>query len=402
VAPVSAALPDTPTSKPVGVRRYLVLGILAAAVVGGYTSYRALHVNRQTTDNAQVEADVVPVAVRVAGAVRVVHVKDNAAVKQGDIILELERADWEARVKQAEGELGAATAQAAVADAQVQIAEASARGGLSNAKAQVFTSVAQVNSAQAQIESARAQLLRAQAEERKAASDLNRTRQLVATNAVSQERLDNAQATYDAAQASVAAAQAQLVAAEDAQRVARSRVAEASGNLDVSNPVEAKIASARASAEMAHARVTTAAAAHDLARLNLSYTYVRAPAAGEVSKLSVHPGQLLSASQPIAELVPEATYLVANFKETQIGGMKVGQVVDIEVDAFASQPLHAVVASIAGGTGARFSLLPPDNASGNFVKVVQRIPVRMEWKELPAGLPLRAGLSVTVTVHTGS
>lgn len=399
VPPVAGPVDSTPSA---GFRRYVALGVITTLLVGGYLSYRVINANRQTTDDAQIEADVVPVAVRVPGAVSVVHVKDNASVKQDEILVELERTDWEARVKQAEGELAAAKAQAAVADAQALVAEASARGGLFAARAQVSTSVAQVSSAQAQIQSAQAQLVRAQAEEKKAASDLERTRQLVATNAVSQERLDNTQSAFDSAQASVAAARAQLSAAEEAERVAKSRVAEASGNLDVSNPVDAKISSAHASAEMAHARVATAEAALDLARLNLSYTYVRAPAAGIVSKLSVHRGQLLSASQLVAELVPASTYVVANFKETQIGEMKPGQLVDVQVDAYSSKPLQAVVTSIAGGTGARFSLLPPDNASGNFVKVVQRVPVRIEWKEVPAEIVLRAGLSATVTVHTGN
>jgi membrane fusion protein, multidrug efflux system len=397
--PTSGAAPAS-TQSPL--RRYLALGAIAVLVLGGYLGVRVMNAHRQTTDDAQVEADVVPVAVRVSGAVRVVNVADNALVKKDDVLLELDSSDWAARVKQAEGELGAAKAQAAAAVAQVQVAEASARGGLYTARAQVTASVAQVSSARAQIANAEAQLLRAQAEEKKTAAELERTRQLVATNALSQDRLDNAQAAYDAAAASVAAAVAQLSATREAQRVAQSRVAEASGNLDISNPVDAKIATARANAEMASARVVTAEAALELSRLNLSYTTVRAPAAGTISKLRVHEGQLLSASQPVAELVPEVTYLVANFKETQIGEMRVGQVVEVEVDALDSKPLHAIIASISGGTGSRFSLLPPDNASGNFVKVVQRVPVRMEWKELPQGINLRAGLSATATVHTGS
>jgi len=393
---------SVPVRRAAGSRRYIILGVVAVLSIGGYLGFRVVNANRQTTDDAQIEADVVPVAVRVGGAVRTVKVKDNAFVKKGDVILEIEPADWQARLKQAEGELAAARAQAAVADSQVEVAQATARGGLFTARAQVSTSKAMVGSAHAQLASAQAQLVRAQADEKKAAADLERMRQLILTNAVSQERLDNAQSAYDSAHASMAAAEAQLTAADDAQRVAKSRVAEASGNLDSSNPVDAKIAGARASADIARARVTTAEAVVELARLNVSYTEVRAPADGVVSKLAVHEGQLLAPSQPIAELVPNGSYLVANFKETQIGTMQVGQRVEVEVDAFASSHLEGVVTSIAGGTGSRFSLLPPDNASGNFVKVVQRVPVRVEWKNVPTGFVLRAGMSATATVYTGS
>ena len=279
--PASNAAP-VPVRRAAGSRRYIILGVVAVLSIGGYLGFRVVNANRQTTDDAQIEADVVPVAVRVGGAVRTVKVKDNALVKKGDVILEIEPADWRARLKQAEGELAAARAQAAVADSQVEVAQATARGGLFTARAQVSTSMAMVGSAHAQLASAQAQLVRAQADEKKAAADLERMRQLILTNAVSQERLDNAQSAFDSAHASMAAAEAQLAAADDAQRVAKSRVAEASGNLDSSNPVDAKIAGARASADIARARVTTAEAAVELARLNVSYTEVRAPADGVV------------------------------------------------------------------------------------------------------------------------
>ncbi|MBX7101710.1 MAG: HlyD family secretion protein [Myxococcaceae bacterium] len=382
-----------------GRRRVMIIGVVGLLVVGGYGALRVLTANRQTTDDAQVEADVVPLAPRVGGQVLRVLVHDNAVVKKGDVLVELDPADLQARLKQAEGELAAAKAQASAADAQVQVSEAGARGGLSSARAQVSTTVAQVSSADAQIASAKAQVQRAESDARKAQNDLERTQKLRAANAVPQERLDNAQSSFDSAQASVAAARAQLSAAEEARRVAQSRVAEATGMLDSNTPIDAKIAAARAGAELAHARVTTAEAALDLARLNLSYTSVRAPADGIISKLTAHEGQLLAPSQPVAELVPAQSYVVANFKETQIGAMKPGQSVDIEVDAFSGKHFEGKIESLSGGTGSRFSLLPPDNASGNFVKVVQRVPVRIAWN-VPDGLAMRAGLSAVVTVHT--
>ena len=296
----------------------LILGIGVVAI-GGYLGIRALGANRQTTDDAQIEADVVPLAPRVGGQVAAVRVLDNAHVKKGDVLVEIDQADLKAKLKQSEGELAAAKAQAAAAEAQATVTESGARGGLSSAKAQVSTSKAQVSSAEAQIASAKAQVLRAESDVRRVTNDLDRTRKLREANALPQERLDNAQSAFDAAQAQLSAAQAQLSAADEARHVAQSRVAEANGMLDTNTPVDAKVAAARANADLANARVTTAEAALEIARLNLSYATVVAPADGVISKLTVHAGQLVSPGMPVAELVPEGTYVVANFKETQVG-----------------------------------------------------------------------------------
>jgi membrane fusion protein (multidrug efflux system) len=216
---------------------------------------------------------------------------------------------------------------------------------------------------------------------------------------VPQERVDNTRAAKDASAAALQAAQAQLSAAEEARRAAVSRVDEAKGRLDQSSPIDAQIAAARASADLAHARVKSSQAALELAQNQLTYTRVLAPADGVVSRLGVHEGQLIQQGQPLASLVPHATYLVANFKETQVGRIAAGQAVEVVLDAWPGKRLEGVVESVAGGTGSRFSLLPPDNASGNFVKVVQRVPVRIAWKDAPKDLPLRAGLSADVTIH---
>jgi membrane fusion protein (multidrug efflux system) len=146
--------------------------------------------------------------------------------------------------------------------------------------------------------------------------------------------------------------------------------------------------------------VKSAQAALDLARLQLSYTTLRAPAGGAVSRLAARQGQIVAAGQTLAQLVPDRTYVVANFKETQTGAIRPGEKVDVELDAYPGRIIAGRVESVSGGTGARFALLPPDNASGNFVKVVERVPVRIAWTSPPADLPLRAGLSASVTVHT--
>jgi membrane fusion protein (multidrug efflux system) len=366
-------------------RRWIVLGLIAAVVLlslGGYAWFTA---GKQSTDDAQVEADVVPTAARVSGLVKRVPVNDNQHVKKGDVILEIDDADYAAREQQAEAELETAKAQAAAADAQAQIATAGARGGFTSAQAQVSSSGAAVQTARAAVSAATAQL-------RKAELELNRNRELRAANVVPQSALDDAQASYDTAQANLDQAKAQLAAAQ-------SRIGEAEGRLHQAMPVSSAVAAAEAQARLAHAREKAAEAALDLAKLQLSYTKVVSQVDGTVTKLAVHEGQLISVGQPIAAIVPDETYVVANFKETQIDGMKPGQAVDVEIDAFPGRTFHARVDSLAAGTGARFSLLPPDNASGNFVKVVQRVPVRIAWVDPPKDVVFRPGLSADVTVH---
>jgi len=389
-----------PPKKPAlsGRKAFIGLGILVAAVLAAIGTYALATRGEETTDDAQVDADVVPIAPRTGGQILSVKVKDNQEVKKGELLLEIDSADHAARLAQAAAELDTANAQRQAAEAQERVVTAAATGGLSSAQAQVSGSSVAVSSADAQVDVAKAAVERAKAEARKAQMDLARTRELAAAGAVAQERLDNAQITDDAAQAALAQVRAGLVAAEEAKHGAESRVKEAEGRLAQSTPIQAQIATAHAQAELARARVKAAEAAVTLARNQLAYTKVTAPEDGMVSKLSVHEGQLVSPSQPLAELVPRASYVVANFKETQLGNIRPGARAEIEIDAFPGKRLQGQVESLSGGTGARFSLLPPDNASGNFVKVVQRIPVRIAWVNAPKDIPLRAGLSATVTV----
>jgi membrane fusion protein (multidrug efflux system) len=383
-----------------GIRRLLVVGVLFVLAIAGFLVQQALTAGEEETDDAMVEADVVPVSVRVSGQVLQLRVHENAHVNKGDVIAQLDPAELASRVKQAEGELAAAQAQAMAADAEQRVAEASARGGLSSARAQVATARAQVGSAAVQIEAARAQRARAEAEANKAQADLARARTLLSTGAVSQEVLDHAIATADAANAALAAANAQLSVSQESLQIAHGHVAEAGGALDANAPLDAKIAVAHSAAELAHARVTSAQANLEIARLMLSYATITAPTSGTISRITLREGQLLSAGQAVASLVPDATYVVANYKETQVAHMKPGQKVDIEVDALPGSKLHGVVESIAGATGSRFSMLPADNASGNFVKVVQRVPVRIRWEERQVPGAVRAGMSVVAEVHT--
>jgi membrane fusion protein (multidrug efflux system) len=402
-APSAQAAPavvplDQPAPPPKRRRPFLILGVLAVVAIAAIGLYNKATAGREGTDDAQVAADTVPIATRVAGAVTRVHVLENTLVKRGDLLVEIDPADYDARAQQAEAELSIAKAQAAVADAQVQIVDATSKGGLATARAALTGSNAGVQSAGAQLAASHADVARADAQLRKAEIDLGRARTLRQANAVTQEQLDGAQIAFDSARAAKAQAEAQVALAEDSRRGAESRVGEARGRVSQSAPVAPQIAAARASADLANARVRSAEAALALAKLQLGYTKISAPADGYASKLTVHEGQLVSVGQPLIELVPATTYVIANFKETQVGLMHKDQPAQIEIDALPGHKFEGKVESLSGGTGASFSLLPADNATGNFVKVVQRVPVRIAWVNPPAGVDLRAGLSADVTV----
>jgi membrane fusion protein, multidrug efflux system len=395
-AVIVAAPADVPAKRKR--RPFVILGVIAVLTLAFIGVYTLMTSGREDTDDAQIAADVVPIGTRVGGAVARVHVKENQLVKRGDLLIEIDPSDYDARVQQAEAELATATAQAAGAQAQVEIVDATSKGGLASAKAALSGSTAGVQSAGAQIAASHAEAARADAELKKAQIDLDRARTLRQANAVPQERLDEAQIAFDAAQAAKSQADAQVSLAEDARRSAESRVGEARGKVSQSAPIAPQIAAARANADLAHARVRSAEASLALAKLQLGYTRISAPADGFASKLTVHEGQLVTMGQPLIQLVPNATYLIANFKETQVGHMHVGQPAEITIDALPGRSFAGKIDSLSGGTGASFSLLPADNATGNFVKVVQRVPVRIAWVNPPGDVDLRSGLSADVTV----
>jgi membrane fusion protein (multidrug efflux system) len=398
-----AAAPEasSPEPKKNGKKPFLVLGVVVGVALAAYGGYTLLTAGRESTDDAQVSADMVPVASRVSGQVLHVSISENQKVKKGDLIATIDDADYKAKEKQAEAELASAQAQKAQADAQVAIVTATSTGTLSSAKAAYSGSNVGVASAGAQVAAAQAAIVRAEADVKKSDADLKRAQELRAANAAPQEMLDNALASHDFAQASLEQARANLVAAQEGKRAAFARVSEAAGRVAQSAPIDAQIAAAHAAADLASARVTSAEAQLDLAKLQLSYTRILAPADGVASKLGVHDGQLVALGQQVVQIVPNKTYVVANFKETQVGRMRPGQRATIEVDAYPHREFEGKVESISGGTGASFSLLPADNASGNFVKVVQRVPVRIAWVNPPSDVPLFAGLSVDAVVEVG-
>ncbi|MGH7270241.1 MAG: HlyD family efflux transporter periplasmic adaptor subunit [Polyangiaceae bacterium] len=381
-------------------RPYVVLAVVVALGITAAVVFSWVSRGKESTDDAQIDADAVTVSARVGGTVLKVLVKDNQQVKAGQLLVEIDPADLEAREKQAEAELLAAKAQADAADAQVQIVSATSKGGLSAARAQLSVTATSVASAGAQIEAARAALERAQAESNRSDLDLARAESLRKGEAVPQAQVDTANANAMAARAATAQAQAQLATAQVMKRTAQARIAEAQGRVEQSAPVDAQLAAVRANADLAHAHVVAAGAALTLAKLQLSYTGIEAPVDGVLSRLGVHEGQLAQAGQQVVIVVPNETYVIANFKETQVGAMRPGQRVEVSIDAYPGRSLEGKVVSTSPGTGARFSLLPADNASGNFVKVVQRVPVKIAWAAVPVDMTLAAGMSADVEVTT--
>ena len=379
-------------------RALRIIGGIAAAVILGVLLYLVVTHGKETTDDANVDADVVPLAPHVTGQVVAVPVVENQAVKKGDVVLEIEDRDYKARVEQAQAELAGIQAQAEAADAQVAIAEAAARGSYTQAQANLEGSARSVSGARAQLEQARATLASREADLKLAENNLSRANELQKANAIPQQQFDQWQAQYTSAQAGVTAAQAAVSAAADQLRRNQAQVNEAEGRVVVSRPVDANIAVAHANAAYQHARVKGAEASLVLATLNLEWTRIVAPDEGAVSRITAHPGALLSTGQTVAQFVPFKKYVTANFKETQVGQMRTGQPADVDVDTY-GRTIHGKVESLAWGTGARFSLFPPDNATGNFVKVAQRIPVRIALDAVPEGMVLRAGQSVVVSVH---
>jgi membrane fusion protein (multidrug efflux system) len=282
----------------------------------------------------------------------------------------------------------------------VAIVEATSKGGLSAARAELSGASASVASADARIASAKAALAGAQTDAAQADMDLARGEALLKDQAIPQAQVDMARSKADTARAAVARAQAQLSFEEGQKLTAQTGVAQSRAHIEQSAPIDAQLASARASADLEHASLDAAGAALDLAKLQLSYTRIEAPVDGVLSRLSARQGQLVQSGQPVVVVVPSTTYVIANFKETQVGKMHAGQRAEITVDAFGGRSFEGTVESTSPGTGARFSMLPPDNASGNFVKVVQRVPVKIAWVNVPVDAQLAAGLSADVTVLT--
>ena len=340
---------------------------------------------RESTDDAQIDGHIDPISARVSGTVLKVYYDDNQQVKAGDLLVELDPKDYEVALARAKADLANAEANAAAARVGVPLTT-------TTSSSQLAAADAAVNAANREIESARARVQEAQANYTKAADDLKRMEQLVQKDEVSRQQ-------YDASVAAANASKATLAAADAAVATAEGRAAQARAQADSAHTVPEQIKVTRAKSEAAAAEVERDKAALAQAELNLQYTKVTAPVDGILSKRSVEPGQVVQAGQPLFAIVNlDDIWVTANFKETQLKNMRVGQQVQIGVDAF-GKDYKGTLESIGGATGARFSLLPPENATGNYVKVVQRIPVRIRInKGQDPNHTLRPGMSVVPTV----
>ena len=340
---------------------------------------------RESTDDAQIDGHIDPISSRVSGTVLKVYFDDNQQVKAGDLLVELDPKDYEVALARAKADLANAEANAAAAKVGVPLTT-------TTSSSQLAAADAAVNAANREIESARARVQEAQANYTKAADDLKRMEQLVQKDEISRQQ-------YDASVAAATASKATLEAANAAVATAEGRAAQARAQADAAHTVPEQIKVTRAKSEAAAAEVERDRAALAQAELNLQYTKVTAPVDGILSKRSVEPGQVVQAGQPLFAIVNlDDIWVTANFKETQLKNMRVGQQVQISVDAY-GKDFKGTVESIGGATGARFSLLPPENATGNYVKVVQRIPIRIRINQgQDPNRTLRPGMSVVPTV----
>ena len=371
----------------------------AAAVIGGAVYLHGR--GKETTDDAFVESHVANVAPRVPGQVLHVLVKDNQAVQAGDVLVELDDRDATARDHAAKADLESAEATLAAANAQLLLAQHSVDAGLRQAKGGVTQAFAMSGSSKAQIDQARADLVAATSRAALTQMDFGRAQRLNTDGAVAQAELDRRKAENDQAVASVDQAKARLNAATVGLVNAGGSIESAQGRLAAAQTGPDQVQVAEAQVDVAKARVDQAKAALETADLNLSYMKVRAPTRGVVSRRSVEPGQLVDPARPLLALTElDDSWVIANFKEDQIGSLRVGQPAQVTLDAFSGHKLNGHLDSFSGGTGSRFALLPPDNASGNFTKVVQRVPVLIRIDDKPSDIVLRPGLSAFVTVHT--
>jgi len=391
VEPTAPAEPRTKSR-----RRYIIIGVVAVVIV-----IAALFWWHSTfyedTDDAQVNGHIIQISSRVVGHVVKVNVNENQEVDAGTVLVELDPKDFQAAVQQDEANLASAEAAYEAAKVNVPVIHINTGSTLSTATAGLSSAKATVTQAERQLEAAKAGVAQANANNTKAQLDLERYTPLVEKDVISRQQYDAAVATAAAQKAALAQAQANLQGAEAGVRIAHDRVDEAQATLQTAHTGPQQVAIQKAKADEAAAKVQQAQAALDLAKLNLSYTKIVAPESGIVTRKSVEIGDNVSAGQNLMTLVSLSDiWVTANFKETQLDHMRAGQPVTISVDAYGGRTYDGKITQIGGATGSMLSLFPPENATGNYVKVVQRIPVRIDFtdKKQIAHHLLRPGMSV--------
>jgi membrane fusion protein, multidrug efflux system len=392
----------------------VVLGgglILAAVALGFWLHYRY----RVSTDDAQVDGHIDPIAARISGSVLAVLVDDNQPVKAGQVLVRIDPRDYQVKVDQRKAAVALAESQARAAQVAVPLTRETTLSGTSGMSAGVATAQAQATqatltaeqAATSELSWAHSNLAAAQANNEKAQADLARMRPLVSKAEISQQQFDSYVAASRVAAAQLKAAQDRVQAAEQAAansraaaQAAEARVKQMQAELAQSRANQQQVKVRSAEAASAVARVEEARANLAAAELNLGYTTIVAPMDGVVTKKSVEVGQIVQPGQGLMAIIPlNDVWVTADFKETQLANVYPGQPAEIKVDMY-GRTITGRVDSIAGGTGARMSLLPPENATGNFVKVVQRIPVKIVFDSMPKGVVLRPGMNVDATIIT--
>jgi membrane fusion protein (multidrug efflux system) len=385
-------------------RRTAVIGVgllvLVIALVAGVLVYRH-YARLQSTDDAQIDGYIYPITARVSGYVSRVTVDDNQYVQAGTVLVQLDQKDYEVAVTNAKAAMANQQASADASRINVPLTSVNTSTQLSSAHADVENARAGLSAAQQQQQAAEASLREAEANDLKAQDDVERYKPLAAKDEIPQQQYSQAQAGQKATAAAVEAARASAAAAVQAVTQARTRSAQAQASLQYAETRPQQISAQSSRAEAARAQVQQAAAALEQAQLNLQYATIVAPVSGVVGQRSVQPGQYLSPGQQLLSIVPldaPNIWVTANFKETQLKEMRPGQPARIAVDTYGRE-YDGHVDSIAAASGARYSLLPPENATGNYVKVVQRIPVKILFDEGQDALHLlRPGMSVVPTV----
>jgi membrane fusion protein (multidrug efflux system) len=376
-------------------RMFLIAGLIVLAIVGFFV-WRYLG-SYESTDDAQIDGHVNSISARVSGHVIKLNVQDNQYVEAGTVLVEIDPTDYQVAVQRAQADYNDAKATADAAAVDVPITSVSTTSQLSSADADVVNAQAGIKAARQQFEAAKANLAQAEANDVKAQNDLGRYKQLVDKEEISQQQYDQAVAASKASAAGVLAARAQADAAQSQVTQAEGKLiqAQASQRNAATGPKQLSVIQARA--QSAEAAALRKKADLDQAILNLQYTKIIAPVTGIVSDRTVEVGQNVQAGQELMKVIPldeKDLWVTANFKETQLRDMKAGQKVTVCVDA-TGKCYKGHVDSVAGASGARFSLLPPENATGNYVKVVQRIPVKIVFE--PGEIKeheLRPGMSV--------
>ncbi len=374
-------------------RMFLIVGIVVL-LVAGFFLWRYFN-SYESTDDAQIDGHLNPVSARVSGHVQKLLVEDNQYVQAGQALVQIDPSDYQVLVARAQADYDNAVAAAKSAGVNIPITTASAGGQLSSAEAEVETAQANLLAARQQTDVANAQLMQADANNTKAQNDLARYKQLVSKQEISQQQYDQAYAASQAGAAGVDATRAGVAAAQQQVKAAQSRVLQAQANLRSAQTAPQQVASIRSRAQSAEALVEQKKAELDAAKLNLQYTSITAPVNGVVTNRTVEAGQNVQPGQELMRIINlDDIWVTANFKETQLRHMSVNQPVTIHVDT-TGKDYKAHLQSFAGASGAITSLLPPENATGNFVKVVQRIPVKITFDQGETKAhDLRPGMSV--------